>query len=756
MSRTAALWAGWDRRAPRALGGPLSAPQGASIPGVPFMQNTLGSSARLIVEVAWGADLTASPDTWSWTDITADVLQADGARIDMSIGSGDEASTSQPAGCGMKLDNRAGLYSLGGQSPNWPNVRRNTPVRVRVDLGSGPETLFQGYANGFTPSWDSSGNRAIVTLSASGVLRRLKQGSKPEVSTLRRALTSLDLNDVLAYWPCEDGEDSTSFASALGDAPMTLNGAVSFAAYSSIPASQPLPTFTSASCTWYGLIPPYTSNGAVQVRLLMHCPTSEIPDLAHIMALHSSGTAGLWEVKYRTGGALSLEIWTRDNGTQLHDSGPISYDVIDKDILLSLEIQQSGADISWNLATLQIGETTGGVISATLAGNTIGQATEVRISPPPDEPPAPAVEGLTVGHVNVRNGVTSLFDLSDQLNAYTGEYVTDRLTRLCLENSIPIEIDGDSSVTMGPQTPITLLSLLRECETADQGFLYDGRSAGLTYVAHERRENAEASLTLDASAGDLAGPFLPIDDDQRNRNLVTATQVGGSSFTYEDEDGPLGTSQIGVYDHSVSFNVDNSSGLVNYAAWIVHLGTAEGYRYPRMLIDLAHSPHLANDWLLTRLSGRIDTTNIADVRTQLPAGTISSLLEGVNQSIDQFRWDVEAVCSSAQSWRVGVVAADTGDTGENVLRVDTDGSSLTAGVDVGSTSLSVTTPSGQLWTTAADDFPFDISLGGVQVTVTNITGSSNPQTFTVTGSMVTTAAPGGTPVSLWDPLVVGL
>jgi hypothetical protein len=69
------------------------------------------------------------------------------------------------------------------------------------------------------------------------------------------------------------------------------------------------------------------------------------------------------------------------------------------------------------------------------------------------------------------------------------------------------------------------------------------------------------------------------------------------------------------------------------------------------------------------------------------------------------------------------------------------------------TSLSVATTLGPLWTTDTDEMPFDINVGGEQMTVTAISGSSSPQTFTVTRSVngVTKEHASGSDVRLWTP-----
>src|SRR5690606_37369623 len=65
------------------------------VAGVPFLVDELGDTARLRVDIAWGADPAGDPADWTWTDITRDVYDEPG--ITTRMGRDDEASTSQPA-----------------------------------------------------------------------------------------------------------------------------------------------------------------------------------------------------------------------------------------------------------------------------------------------------------------------------------------------------------------------------------------------------------------------------------------------------------------------------------------------------------------------------------------------------------------------------------------------------------------------------------------------------------------------------------
>jgi hypothetical protein len=87
-------------------------------------------------------------------------------------------------------------------------------------------------------------------------------------------------------------------------------------------------------------------------------------------------------------------------------------------------------------------------------------------------------------------------------------------------------------------------------------------------------------------------------------------------------------------------------------------------------------------------------------------------------------------------------------------KVQSDSSTLHSGVSAGASSLSVDV--GRLWTTDTLQFPFDLSVGGYQVTCTAISGSSSPQTFTVDSTTVTDPISSGATVKLWTPAFAAL
>lgn len=734
--------------------------------GVPFLAAQLGSGARLLVEAAWGADLAADSATWTWTDITEDVRQSDGAGIELTHGRADEATVMQPATCKLLLDNSSGDYSLGGQSSLYPYVRQNTPIRVRVDHdGNGTyNTLFQGYADSWTPTWEMNGASPAVALSASGVLRRLAQNTAPVLSSLRRRLTTE--SNVRAYWPCEDGREATAAASAFDGHPSMLwtVGTPNFAAASdAFDCSLPLPTLTDSALD--GFVLPYTHTGEWQVRMLMVVPDTGMSTNGNLLRVYtSSSSIAIVEIDYGSGGgSMSLTAYDA-SGTSVYTSGVIGFAINGQSGRLFLSMDQDGADVDYRYGWQPIGGTAT-FWDATITGRTIGAVTRVIAGYDFDH------DDWTVGHVVVQDEVTDIHADDDELEAFAGEVTTfavdsGRFGRLCAENGIENIAYGDSTSfdqptdVMGPQRPDVLLNLLRDAERVDQGIIVDGLTAGLVFRTRRNLENRDADLTVDISAKELAQPLQPVCDDQGRVNRAIVNRQDGVTAEVADEDGPLGTDTIGIYDTSMTVPVESDEAPRLYAGWLVHKGTVEGYRYPTLALDLAATPDLIPAWLTATDVGpgeRIDITNPAAAATGHADATISQQIQGFRQFLTPYRWDVEMNCAPFEPWRIGVVAAESGDTDEFLARLDSGGSTLAAGAAAGATSLSVATTSGlPLWTTTADDLPFEIEVAGIAITVTAISGSSSPQTFTVTGSTVTKALSAGAEVKVHRPPALGL
>lgn len=144
-------------------------------------------------------------------DITADVLNRD--KIAVIWGRQDWASTADPTRCPLTLNNGHSVASpgiLGRYSRRNPRSDLfgllGLSTLVAVDLTTPGGTVvgrFEGYITSWPTRWDVSGNDVYTTVTASGMQRRLMQGTKALKDALRRHVgTALPLR----YWPLTDGE----------------------------------------------------------------------------------------------------------------------------------------------------------------------------------------------------------------------------------------------------------------------------------------------------------------------------------------------------------------------------------------------------------------------------------------------------------------------------------------------------------------------------------------------------------------------
>lgn len=731
---------------------------GGDTPGVALLTHVLGVDGRLIVEMAWGADITVESALWVWTDVTRDVRIDRDRGITVRVGRADEASTTQPAACSLTFDNTDSSYSLGGQSPNWPNVRQSTPLRVTIDPGDGlgGRTAFIGYVDSFTPSWEMTGRVPTVSCSASGILRRLGQNSSPVLSSLRRRLTT-EAN-VVAYWPLEDGSDAVYGASAIqGALPMLVTvGAAKWATSSVFAASLPLPVLDDTALD--GRTPDYPHTGQWQVRVLMDFPDDGLVDGAVLLRIYTQGTYAYWELVYGTGGSLRLRAYS-PRGVLLFDDGPYAFQVDGQPLRLAVEATQNGSGIDYRFVTQPVTGGAGLFIANTRTFSTLGKVTRVIVMASFNS------KSLAVGHVVVQDEVTGIFDDSDELRAFAGDLITPtggRLSRLCTENDVPYSAFGDGSTVglatdrMGPQLPDELLNLLRAAEAVDGGILHDGTDDGLSYRTRRFRESRPPSFTIDVAAGQLGGTLAPVYDDQARVNRASVTRQEGATAVHTDTDGPLGTATVGIYDSSATVGVQSDDALPHIASWLVNKGTVDGYRHPVLNLTLTETPDLAAAWLGVGPGYRIDLLNAAAVSPEHPAPPVPLEVQGYEQTITSSRWDATINCAPQRPWAVGKLAADAADTGEFVSRLDTALSVSDEVRAVGATDLVVSTLDGPLWTTDPDDWPFEVDVGGIPITVTAVTGTSSPQTFTLDPATVTKTLPVDALVSLWQPRVLGL
>lgn len=613
---------------------------------------------------------------------------------------------------------------------------------------------FHGEVSSWPPRWDITGEDAYVPIEASGVLRRLSQGSNSQNSILGSAMYRgriLDTSGLVAYWPMEDAEGSTSLAPALSHGPLTIIGSPNLASYEGFIASNPIPVLNGAELR--GGAPTYTDTGQTQVRFLMAVPSGGDGDNQAVLTFYGTGTVRRWECHYGTGGTLGLR-GVDQGGTTLVDTGDVAFAVNGELLLVSIELTQSGADINYTLSTLEPGAATGLTTSGTLASQTVGRVGGVIISP------AGGLTGVAVGHLSVQTVVTTLFDLGAQLAAWEGETAGRRIERLCSEEGISFRALGDldDSTRMGAQRPATLIDLVRAAASADAGMLYEPRETlGLGYRTRTSLYNQTARLALDYEAHELADSLSPVDDDQAIVNDITVTREGGSSARAVQETGALSVlappNGVGRYPGGeVTINVQYDLDLFDQAAWRLHLGTVDEARYPQLSINFAHTS-FASDAAQTAAGRALevgDRVTVANPPEEMPPETISQLVQGYAEELGNFEHSMTINCSPESPYQVATYGGTTARYGPYSTVTN-------EALDTTETGVDISTPTGPLWSTSASGF--DIMIGGERMTVTAVgVAAGTVQTLTVTRSVngVVKSHSSGAEVRMFTPAIYAL
>jgi hypothetical protein len=671
----------------------------------------------------------------------------------------DPVFTDQPPGATSFADAQGNVWTMTGTAE-----LSQRSYRYHGEMSSQPKAT------------DPSLTDVYVPLACGGIWRRLQQANAPEYSPMRRAIQAqAGTLTPVAYWPGEDLQGSTVLGSGTGGPSMTVSGGTgdgsvtttgpAFASDSTFACSSALPVLNGSS--WHGAVPAYESSGSLIVRFLLNIPSTAAA-ATPLMRVITTGTCQELSLYWNSGGTLSLAGY--GSGGQVFSSGPVSFNVDGTPVLVSMELRPGfGPAINWWIEVLAPGESSGLSFSGIIIGS-VGKATDIYVSP------AGLMSQVTVGHIQVQSDWVSLFSVAQPLNAWSGETAGSRFARLCGENGIAARITGppDLSAAMGAQPVDTLPDLLQQCEDADRGMITEPReSYSLGYRTLVSLLNQAAAVTLDWASAALAaqGWKPPTSDDQYTVNDVTLTRESGGSSgssgatfrTYLGDGSPMSISQppdgAGDYATSLSVNVQADTQLPDLAGWMVHVGTVDEDRWPAIPLDLSRPAVAALFWALQDIGigDRVDQVNLPPWASW---NDVRQLAAGVTEEIGGYFWRI--------AWNgIPESAYETMVLDDPVYgRAGTGGSSLSVAVSATATTLQVATVDGApLWTTDEADFPFGIQVHpagapgkGEQVTVTGISGTSSPQTFTVIRSVngVVAGHGAGETVSLFWPPVLAI
>lgn len=704
--------------------------------------------------VAPGADLTADPATYTWTDVTRDFHFGD-AGTGHTRGAEDEQSeTNSESTFALKNPNRR--YTTDNpMSDLWPNWALNTPVKLETNTGdgSGWKQEWIQYASEIKDG-TTSAYMPVTNVTCGGLFRRMG-ADDPLRSPLFRTMSGVAPSDYvpLQYIPFEDGRNANRFASGIpGGAPVLPVGAVEFAADSAYVSSQPLPVFGPGSSA-SGTVPAYTGTGRWWTQFVFRIP--ERPD-------SSGGNVNLPIADiYLTGGrvahyAISVNALTGASGAT------IRFDLFDSaggsltgmtGLLVADSLFPTEDEFWGRPAILTLGEvdnfptaadyqTSIGLSVGTL--DTIFQTTDV------------GAMGTLTGWRLTGNSASSsaghfgvwvdpnftAFDADNNIQAllgWAGESPVARASRLCREERYPFSaVSFVSSSRMGVQLTDSLLANLRDCEATDGGLMDDSQGV-VNFRPVSSMYNQTSMLTIDAARRNrLFLPWDPVTDDQKRKNTITATRPGGSFAIVENLDDINGIPGVrpaaGRYGGDIEPNVETDDALALQASWAVWVASglpANKKRYPAITLDFLRAPDMLGAFRNLELGDRITVINPP---RQHARGDIDLILTGWSWVLAGRRkpWRLVANCQPYRPYAVGAA----GDATHASAWLQTGrATALAAELAPGATSVSLTID-GALFATTADLVlnPLELIIGGEVMPVVSISGAG-PQTFVVTRTL---------------------
>jgi hypothetical protein len=672
-----------------------------------------------------------------WVDITSYVYYRD--MITVTRGRSDEAAQVDPSTCRFTVNNRDGRFSPRNPTgPYYGFLTRNTPVRVSVVRNGVRRYRFYGEISSWPAQWDISGRDVWVEVEAAGILRRLGQGNASLRSALYREMTNPGRTGIVAYWPCEDADGSTTLTSGVASHPAaTITGTPTLASYTSWAGSDPLPVMGTGKFTMN--VPVYSPVDEASIRCYVGIPATGVTTAQTLLDISMTGaspTVGRWVVLIDTSLNLALRAYDL-TGAQILDTGFVSLGISTSErFSLVLELRTLvGLFAQYNLIVEHWTSIThiGSVIltnsnTASIAAAVVGRITRIVVGG--DQ----GLGDVSFGHLVVANDTAAYTNTGAAVLGWRGEQPVNRFARLCREERINYQdyTHGTTggTTTMGLQASDGLPALLQEAVDSDLGLLVESREqVGLGLRTRLSLLNQSMAITLDYANHELSDSLNPIDDDRYTRNSVEVTRKNGTSAKASLTTGAMSTNPppngIGLYDTSITVSLGLDSEVADQAGWRLHLGTIDEARYPEISLNLRHSTFtgsvdMMNAALMLDLGDRLVVSNPP---AWMPPDQISQIVERITETLGVLEHDMVITCSPESAYHV--LALDSA----SYSWLDTAGSELAADMTSAATTAYVSTTTGPLWTTSGSDVPFDVTASGESMTVTSIT-SSVLDTFT--------------------------
>jgi hypothetical protein len=697
------------------------------------------------------ADLADDPLDWPWTDATPWVY-LDGAGVTIDVGYGEGSDEASPTAISFTGNHSDGRWAPGNPRGAWFGlINYDTPVKVTFDPGTGPVTRGIAYLSDLPQEWSAGGFDLRVPVKALGVLARLESADPLESYARRATLGNFD--PPVAYWPLEDGRDSTRYASAVAGQPDgTTLFEMNLAADSDFGGSKPLPQLTATGYHMF-TIAPYerTTPEAWAVQMAVRIPERPVSTIEFGMAVISeTSTVRRWvfEITNATPSVLYLRGYNAAGAEVLGDPGLLfdsignSFDREPFGDQMALEIRamQNGADIDWQ-ATYWHQAGNGAVSLGTVAGATLGPVGLMVTGG------GGGLDGHTVAHyaafaLSTPNGFSSAAAVA---NGGDGEQATVRFNVQASYGGVWAEFANPAGDPMGFVPTDTLVGILRECPTFDGGLMFERANGRLMFrpLVTLLNQTPAWSVSYQGQVKSLE-PVAAIRD---YINRVTVDRVNGSAAT-ADGVGPLAPVRRPVRSRPVTVNAQSDLNLKYHAQWAAAVGSCPDDRYTLGLQLHAGAAGKLAAWLATDVGDRVQVT---DPPEWIPE-TIDQYVRGWSERINRIEYEATVRLMPYRPYRAFVVESTDGNLG----KADTSGCRLLAAVTSSATSAIVGTYGRPAYKTghaakwSTTSLPYDLALRDVErVRCTAVT--NNAPTFVAAGT-----ASHGDNASLTPALPAGL
>lgn len=681
-----------------------------------------------------------------WTDISQYVFFDDTVFIHRGFTSEDQGNDSAPDYCFMTFINfdKSNPSSAAGKrfsprnlsGPYYGNLGINTPVRVSWNAGNGLKVRFEGKIPNFGPIFDNDSIRQ-VRVQATDTRRQLTTGTGRKINNSPIFTSTTKSTALVSFVPLED-EAGTTIPLIINGGTMAVNGVTNFATNSTLPGAKPLPTLTATS---YIIAGPATHNynGHWQFDFFYNLnpamPMGATDTIVKRCWVNSTGSSNIafWDIIVSTTG-YQVKAYDR-NGTAVVSSGLFTIGSWHAGEWMHhrLMVQNaSSTTFDWQFVTFRYDLAFGVFLSGSGVAGQAGNITA-------------AVSLPNAGLAGSSTGEWAFYDaynlstVDGAGGGFNTEKPTIRWSRLLDEQSVPNMRRSPAfsdTVFMGPQTSNDLMTNIRECLLANEGFMDStvgvGGSEGgrLRFTERGYIENQAVALTLDYSARVLKSlkvaddDFGVINDFTARRNNGGSSQVVKTRGTRNVNDRSIDRLGIGRYDSGADYNLSGDDQIPAHAGWQVNKGTVDAVRVVGCDIwferNQAFAANLLATWETIDTWNRVKITNPpVDIGPDAPDFYIA----GYDEVFTQKFIHVSINGRASAPYQVGILDSSGGATSDQ--RIDSNETNTVSALTASETSVLLyslsTLREPTQW--AHDTGDYRVRIDGEEMTVTAVSTS---------------------------------